>query len=230
MSQKILVVDDDLEILEMLYDALSDAGYLVYKASNSTEARGQLKVNPDLMILDVMMPGQDGFEFCKEIRSIVSCPILFLTAKVSESDLIQGLAIGGDDYVMKPFSIRELKARIAAHLRRSNRQETREQSYLIFKNLKINLQSRLVLYFDEEVALTKREYDIIELVALNRNQVFSKDQIYELVWGLDAEGDSQTVAEHVKKIRFKFQKINPHFNYLKTVWGVGYKWDEQGVK
>lgn len=230
MNQKILVVDDDLEILEMLYDALSDAGYLVYKASNSAQARSQLKINPDLMILDVMMPGQDGFEFCKEVRSVVSCPILFLTAKVSESDLIQGLAIGGDDYMIKPFSIRELKARIAAHLRRSNRQGAREQSYLIFQNLKINLQSRTVLYFDEEVSLTKREYDIIELLALNRNQVFSKEKIYELIWGLEAEGDSQTIAEHVKKVRFKFQKINPEFNNLKTVWGVGYKWVEQGER
>ena len=137
MSQKILVVDDDLEILEMLYDALNDEGYLVYKASNSFEARSQLKVNPDLMILDVMMPGQDGFEFCKEIRSVVSCPIIFLTAKVSESDLIQGFAIGGDDYLTKPFSLRELRARVAAHLRRNERQSSREQSFLIFQHLKI---------------------------------------------------------------------------------------------
>ncbi|MFR9295157.1 MAG: response regulator transcription factor [Turicibacter sanguinis] len=225
MSQKILVVDDDLEILEMLYDALNDEGYLVYKASNSFEARSQLKVNPDLMILDVMMPGQDGFEFCKEIRSVVSCPIIFLTAKVSESDLIQGFAIGGDDYLTKPFSLRELRARVAAHLRRNERQSSREQSFLIFQHLKIILQSRTVLYFDECVPLTKREYEIVELLALNKNQVFSKEQIYELVWGLDAEGDCATVAEHVKKVRSKFQTIQTDFNYLKTVWGVGYKWD-----
>ena len=226
MNQRILIVDDDEDILEMLYDALSDEGYLIYRAQNSIEAISHLKENPDLIILDVMMPGQSGFELCKDIRDSVSCPILFLTAKVSESDLIEGLALGGDDYIIKPFSVRELKARIAAHLRRAKRQSKGEQSYLIFNDIKINLKSKNVLYKREIISLTRREYEIVELLALNRNQVFSKEQIYEKVWGLDAEGDSQTIAEHVKKIRAKFLKVDQGFNHLKTVWGIGYKWTE----
>ena len=218
MSQKLLVVDDDLEILQMLYDALSDEGYLVYRAQNSSEAIKQLKQHPDLIILDVMMPGQNGFELCKAIRDSVTCPILFLTAKVLESDLIEGLAIGGDDYIKKPFSLRELKARITAHLRQVNRRSEVEPSYLMFQDIKINLKSKEILYKEELISFTKREYEIIELLALNRNQVFSKEKIYEKIWGLEAEGDSQTIAEHVKKIRAKFLKVDQHFNYLKTVW------------
>lgn len=227
MSEKILIVDDDLEILEMLYDALSDEGYLVYQAQNSMEAMKQLKEKPDLIILDVMMPGKNGFEFCKDIRDSISCPIIFLTAKVLESDLIEGLALGGDDYMTKPFSLRELKARIVAHLRRVERQSNGKQNYLIFNGIKINLKSKEVFYQDKQVNLTKREYEIIELLSLNRNQVFSKEQIYEKVWGLDAEGDSQTIAEHIKKTRAKFLKINAEFHYLKTVWGIGYKWSDK---
>lgn len=174
-----------------------------------------------------MMPGQNGFELCKAIRDSVTCPILFLTAKVLESDLIEGLAIGGDDYIKKPFSLRELKARIAAHLRQVNRRSEVEPCYLMFQDLKINLKSKEILYKEESISFTKREYEIIELLALNRNQVFSKEQIYEKVWGLEAEGDSQTIAEHVKKIRAKFLKVDQHFNYLKTVWGIGYKWSEE---
>ena len=226
MSQKLLVVDDDLEILQMLYDALSDEGYLVYRAQNSSEAIKQLKQHPDLIILDVMMPGQNGFELCKAIRDSVTCPILFLTAKVLESDLIEGLAIGGDDYIKKPFSLRELKARITAHLRQVNRRSEVEPSYLMFQDIKINLKSKEILYKEELISFTKREYKIIELLALNRNQVFSKEKIYEKIWGLEAEGDSQTIAEHVKKIRAKFLKVDQHFNYLKTVWEIGYKWSE----
>lgn len=225
MNEKILIVDDDEFILEMLYDALNDAGYLVYKASHSGEAMKLLKVQPSLIILDVMMPGLNGFEFCKEIRDAIKCPIIFLTAKVSENEMIEGLAVGGDDYVTKPFSLRELKARVAAHLRRHHRSPEKGMSFLAFKDFKINLKSRESYYYNQLIPLTKREFDILELLTLNPNQVFSKEQIYDKVWGLDAEGDAQTIAEHVKKIRAKCLKINNTFNYLQTVWGVGYKWD-----
>ncbi len=225
LSEKILIVDDDVMILEMLYEALSDVGYLVYKVSGSEEAMKWLKVQPNLIILDVMMPGLNGFDFCKEIRDVVTCPIIFLTAKASENELIEGLASGGDDYITKPFSLRELRARVSAHLRRQQRNPDKAMNFLVFKDFKINLKSREVYFKNELLSLTKREFDILELLTLNPNQVFSKDQIYDKIWGLEAEGDAQTVAEHIKKIRAKCLRINEDFNYLQTVWGVGYKWD-----
>ncbi|MGL4335335.1 MAG: response regulator transcription factor [Turicibacter sp.] len=226
MSKKILVVDDDLDILDMLYDALGDDGYLVYRAPDSNSALAQLKHHPDLILLDVMMPEVSGFEFCKEIRETVTCPIIFLTAKTSETDLIHGLAIGGDDYVTKPFSIRALKAKINAHLRREQRLgNPSDKQYLIFNGFKIHLKQREVYCLDQKVMLTKREYEILEYLTLNAGQVLSKEMIYEKIWGLEADGDVQTVAEHVKKIRAKCLAANPTFSQLQTVWGVGYKWD-----
>ncbi|MGM9535724.1 MAG: response regulator transcription factor, partial [Intestinibacter sp.] len=148
-------------------------------------------------------------------------PIIFLTAKTSEEDIIKGLALGGDDYITKPFSINQLKARMNAHIRRDNRKK--EKNYLQIGDIKMNLKSREVEYFDEDIVLTKREFDILELLALNRGMVFSKEDIYEKIWGYDAEGDSATVSEHIKKIRAKFLKINKDFDSIQTVWGIGYK-------
>lgn len=226
MKEKILIVDDDLEILDLLYDTFTDEDYLVYKASCGDEALEKLKVSPDIMLLDVMMPEKDGFTFCKEIRDIISCPIIFLTAKVEEKDIIKGLALGGDDYITKPFSIKEIRARVKAHLRRDKRVSLEDKSYMIFDNLKINLNSRDILYFDEAISLTRKEFDIIELLALNEGQVFSRERMYENIWGYDAEGDSSTVAEHIKKIRAKFQNVNRDFHYIETIWGIGYKWNK----
>lgn len=225
MRRRLLIVDDDISILEMLYDLFNDEGYLVYRAQNSEEAMKLLNIQPDLIILDVMMPGTNGFDLCKEIRDSVRCPILFLTAKVTENELIEGLASGGDDYITKPFSIRELRARVSAHLRRHERIPDKSMNFLVFKDFKINLKNREARFKNELIPLTRREFDILELLTLNPNQVFSKDQIYDKIWGLEAEGDAQTVAEHIKKIRAKCLRINKEFNYLQTVWGVGYKWD-----
>lgn len=223
--EKILIIDDDLEIISLLKDIFSDEGYIVYTANNSEKALELINKAPNIILLDVMMPGKDGFELCKEIRSIVTCPIIFITAKVEENDIINGLAIGGDDYITKPFSIREIRARVKAHLRRDKRDVEKENNFLLFKNLKIDLCTREVFYFEKEVSLTKREFDIIELLALNKGQIFSKDRIYDKIWGYGAEGDCSTVAEHVKKLRAKFHCINDNFNYILTVWGVGYKWN-----
>lgn len=226
MKEKILIVDDDEEILSLLYDTFHYEDYLVYTANNGDEAVEKLTIMPDIILLDVMMPGKDGFTLCREIRSLVSCPIIFLTAKVEEKDIVKGLALGGDDYITKPFSIREIRARVIAHLRRDKRNNTIDnKEFVIFDNLRINLNNRQVFYFEKEIILTKREFDIIELLALNAGQVFSKERIYESIWGFDAEGDSSTISEHVKNIRFKFQKINKDFNYINTVWGIGYKWN-----
>lgn len=224
IKKRILIVDDDTDILNMLSEALTMAGYLVYCAKDATEGMRLLDESIDLLILDVMMPGLDGFEFCKKIRSKVQCPIIFLTAKVLEADLIHGLAIGGDDYLTKPFSIGELKARILANLRQSERHQSPKRTCLFLNGVEIDLKTREIWYENKRVLLTKREYEIVELLVLNTNQVFSKEQIYEKIWGLDAVGDASTVAEHVKKIRAKFQNINSSFNHIKTVWGIGYRW------
>jgi len=154
-----------------------------------------------------------------------------LSAKQSETDRIKGFALGGDDYVIKPFSLKELLARVEAHLRREKRaillNEERKRVLLNFKNLTIDLKSRQVQINNTALTLTKREFDIIELLALHPGQVFSKEQIYEKIWGYDAEGDSATIAEHVKKIRAKFSAVDPNTQYITTVWGIGYRWERR---
>lgn len=230
--EKILIIDDDDEILSLLKDIFEDEGFLVYTANSAEKALPFIGNLPSIILLDVMMPGKDGFELCREIRENVNCPIIFITAKTLENDIVKGLALGGDDYITKPFSIREIRSRVIAHLRRDKRDKNKENKFILFNNLKIDLKSREVFYFDKIVQLTKREFDIIEILSLNNGQVFSKDRIYEKVWGYDANGDSATVAEHVKKLRSKFQSINEEFSFISTVWGVGYKWNikEEGIK
>jgi DNA-binding response OmpR family regulator len=225
MSERILIVDDEAEIVSFLEDALADEGYEVLTAFDGEQAVELAKKLPDLILLDVMMPGRDGYEVCQLLRSAVNCPILFLSARQSETDRVKGLGVGGDDYIVKPFSLRELKARIAAHLRREKRQAAGTRHLLRFGGLTLDLQGHEVRLHDQAVALTAKEFEIVELLALHPGQVFSKEHIYETVWGLDALGDSSTVTEHVKKIRAKLAAVDPSAAFLTTVWGVGYKWE-----
>ncbi len=226
MNEKILIVDDEEDIISFLKDSLEDEDYEVFTAYNGEEAVEKIKIRPDLILLDVMMPDKNGYEVCREIRDRVDCPIIFLTAKGEEEDIISGLGVGGDDYISKPFSLRQLKSRISAHLRRDQRSFNNENKVnLYFGNLNIDLKGRIVCCRGEAVPLTKKEFDIIELLSVNCGQVFSKEQIYEKIWGYDAEGDSATVAEHVKKIRHKLKKCHKDREYVSTVWGVGYKWE-----
>lgn len=227
MNEKILIVDDEEDIISFLKDSLQEDDYEVFVAYSGTEAVEKAKLNPDLILLDVMMPGKNGYEVCREIRDIVNCPIIFLTAKSEEEDLITGLGVGGDDYISKPFSLRQLKARISAHLRRDQRSFNNENRVnLYFGNLNIDLKGRTVFCMGEAIPLTKKEFGVIELLAINCGQVFSKEQIYEKIWGYDADGDSATVAEHIKKIRYKLKKYDKDREYISTVWGVGYKWEK----
>lgn len=219
--KKVLVIDDDIDILYLIKDILEDEGYEVVISSSAQDAYKKLKLNIDIILLDVMMPEVDGFSFCSQIRDEVSAPIIFITAKTCEEDIIKGLAIGGDDYITKPFSINQLKARVNAHIRRDNRKSTK--AYLKIDNIKIDIKNREVKYFDEDITLTKREFDILEFLALNPGIVFSREDIYQKIWGYDADGDSATVSEHIKKIRSKFIKIEKGFDNIQTVWGVGYK-------
>lgn len=227
---KILIIDDEKEIADLLKDSLERKGNTVLAAYDGKEGIEKAKEMPDLIVLDIMMPDIDGYEVCRKIRDTVICPIVFLSAKQSEMDRIKGFALGGDDYVVKPFSLKELLARIDAHLRREKRaillNEEGKRALLNFKNITIDLKSREVMVNGNPIGLTKKEFDVLELLSLHPGQVFSKEQIYEKVWGFDAEGDTTTVTEHIKNIRAKIENLDPDTEYIKTVWGIGYKWEK----
>ncbi len=222
----ILIVDDEVDIVSFLKDSLEDEGYEVLTAYNGEEAIQQAQKKPNLVLLDVMMDDLDGFAVCEQIRSIVHGPIIFLSACQDETERIKGLVVGGDDYLIKPFSLSELKARVYAHLRRERRKRNKEDDETLQLNgVVIDFKGRTVRIHGNVVELTSKQFDIVSFLALNSGQVFSRAHIYERVWGLDADGDDSTVTEHIKKIRTKLQEIEPTQIYIKTVWGVGYKWE-----
>lgn len=215
----ILAVDDDEAILVLIQNILRKDGHAVTAISEPDKLFDLQLGRFDLILLDVMMPGIDGFTLCRRIRDRVDCPILFLTAKSMESDIMAGLGEGADDYLLKPFGAGELRARIAAHLRRENRPK---HLALCLGDIRFDLSAKTVTVNGRAVPFTKGEYDICEFLARNRGQVFSKEKIYETVFGFDAAGDSGAVTEHIKNIRAKFsaEKVLP----IETVWGIGYKW------
>lgn len=216
---KILAVDDDVQILKLIRNALAKEGYEVTVQSDPLELKKMKLTDYQLILLDVMMPKVDGFTLCEEIRGKVDCPILFLTAKTKEADIMRGLGIGGDDYITKPFGIGELRARVKADLRR----ETREKKHVVSVNgVRFYLKEKKAYYSGKELGLTKSEYAICEYLALNRGQVFSKDRIYEHVFGYEKESDNSVITEHVKNIRAKGKKAG--FEPIETVWGIGYRW------
>lgn len=216
---KILAIDDDKGILKLIENALSKEGYAVTVTDRPEEIRAKELKEYQLILLDVMMPGKDGFTLCGEIRESVDCPILFLTAKTEETAIMRGLGSGGDDYITKPFGIGELRARVAAHLRREGR---RKRNAVSAGGVRFYLQEKRAEYGGKDLPFTKSEYSICEYLALNRGQVFTKDRIYEHVFGYDKESDSQAIAEHIKNIRAKCGQAGLH--PIETVWGIGYRW------
>lgn len=218
--KKILAVDDEQDIRKLLKEYLEMEGYLVYTAKNGMEAMEGLKYQPDLIILDVNMPDMDGYTVCEKIRDYVDCPILFLTARMEEHDRVNGFKAGGDDYIVKPFSMDEMLARVEAHLRREERKKQKSNVY-ISGDLTVDFSGHQVLVDGEDVGLTKTEFSIVELLITHSGQVFEKEQIYEKVRGFDGEADASIIAEHVRRIR---QKIDKREKHIETVWGVGYKW------
>lgn len=222
MKYTILVIDDEVMITNLLKDHLEDHDYLVYTANNADDGMGLLSRQPDLILLDINMPGMDGLEMCKNIRHHVTCPIIFLTARIEEQDKVNGLQVGGDDYMTKPFSLVELTARISAHLRREER--SKGHSELIYSHgLIVNLLERTVFYHGTEIRLSKIEFNLLEFLMSHPNQVFERERIYEAVWGFEAVGDSKVVKEHIRKIRAKLLRVTGK-DYIETVWGVGYRW------
>ncbi len=223
MAERILIVDDEHDIVSMLDSYFSRRGYLVSRAYSGAEAVRQAEKRPDAILLDVSMPDMDGLEVCRKIREYVSCPIIFLTARVEDADKIKGFAAGGDDYVVKPFSIDELGARVAAHLRREKRHAAAAE--LRFDgDLVINYSDRSATLAGQELGLARKEFEIVEFLSQNPGMVFDKERIYEGVWGIDGEGDSSVVAEHIRRIRAKLAAAGAQRQYIETVWGVGYKW------
>ena len=222
MRPKILIADDENDIVSMLGSFFESRGFCVLPASNGMEALKQAEKLPDIILLDINMPGADGFEVCRRIRDYVSCPILFLTARIEDADKVKGFAVGGDDYIVKPFSLVGLVARVRAHLRREARHNVAAQ-IRFSGDLTIDYSERCLFFDGKRVGLAKKEFDIVELLSQNPGQVFDKERIYERIWGYDSEGDSSVVAEHIRRIRSKIAAYTDRI-YIETVWGCGYKW------
>lgn len=222
MDYKILIVDDEPDIVSMLVSFFTGNGYQALTAHSGMESLKRVEQNPDIILLDINMPDMDGLEVCELIRDRVSCPILFLTARIEDRDKVKGFFAGGDDYILKPFSLMELEARVCAHLRRESRHKADTRLRFV-GNLAIDFAKRQLFCGKEEILLTKKEFDIVELLSQNPGQVFDKERIYEKLWGYDSEGDSSVVAEHIRRIRTKIAARTDR-PYIETVWGCGYKW------
>lgn len=222
MNEKIMVVDDEKGVVTIMKKYFEMSGYQVITAYSGQEALKKMSCLPDIVLLDINMPDMDGLTVCQSIREYITCPILFLTARIETADKIKGFSAGADDYIVKPFELDELGARVAAHLRRENRKQ--EQSTLrFFNDMVIDYAKREISISGTRVSLSKKEFDIVELLSINAGQVFDRERIYDTVWGLEGDGNSNTIMEHIRKIRAKFSALSLH-NYIETVWGVGYKW------
>ena len=228
MRKKILVVEDEKNIAELERDYLEANGYEVEIALDGKSGLDRaLESDFDLVILDVMLPGIDGFEVCRQIRKSKECPVLMVSAKKDEIDKIRGLGLGADDYITKPFSPSELVARVTAHISRYERLTSKGEepvNYVInIGNLSIDKNARRVFINDEEVSLTNKEFDLLVFLASNPNVVFSKDTIFDKIWGLNAIGETSTVTVHINRIREKIEDDSSNPQYIETVWGAGYR-------
>ena len=221
MSEKIMIVDDEPDIIFLLRDFFLLNDYEVITAKDIDEATKKFEQKPDLILLDINMPDKSGLDFCKQIRNQTKAPIIFLTARANEEDILTGLKMGGDDYITKPFNIRELLGRVQAHLRREKRSRNifDEKS----NELKIDYPGMCVSFNGEEITFTKKEFEIIEFLSTNPGQVFDKEKIYQHVIGFNSYGDNTVITEHVRRIRNKIANAGCK-SYIETVWGLGYRW------
>lgn len=224
-KKRLLVVDDHEDICKMIQQYFELEGFVVETAESGEEALMQLNGTFDLILLDIMMEGINGIDLCELIRNRVDCPIIFISAKTLVEDKVEALSVGGDDFITKPFSLEELKARIESHLRREERIRSQERQLLSSKNITIDLSAREVFCNGKRLSLTKKEYELIELLMLNKNIVFSKETIFERVWGWDSMSQLETITECVKNIRRKIREYDSEHSYVQTVYGLGYKWD-----
>lgn len=222
MKQNILVIDDDKNIREVVKLYLRKEGYEVTEAADGAIGADLFFGKQyDLVILDIMMPVQDGIETMKQIRAKSNVPVIMLTAKGDTIDKVLALELGADDYVVKPFDPKELVARVKAVIRRSNQED--KSDLLEYPHLKIDMQNYQVIYNDQEVQMPPKEIELLHFLASRPNKVFTRDQLLEQVWGFEYFGDSRTVDVHIKRLREKFKDDEPW--QIKTVWGVGYKFE-----
>ncbi|HJB26264.1 MAG TPA: response regulator transcription factor [Firmicutes bacterium] len=223
---KIMVVDDDTNICELLRLYLEKEGYTVALAYDGQEAVDKFpSENPDLMILDVMMPKLDGWQVCREIRKTSNCPIIMLTAKGETFDKVLGLELGADDYVVKPFDTKEIVARVKAVLRRStSAQDKNDIKEVRYDKLVVNMTRYELRVDGKQVDTPPKELELLYHLASNPNRVYTRDQLLDEVWGFEYYGDSRTVDVHVKRLREKLEGVSDQWS-LKTVWGVGYKFE-----
>jgi DNA-binding response OmpR family regulator len=234
MAQKILIIEDEEGIVHLLNLYLRDAGYDVVIARDGADGLAlHAREHPDLVILDIMLPALDGFEVCRRIRAWSQTPILMLTARGDEEDRIAGLELGADDYLVKPFSPRELVSRVRAILRRTGGQEGGElrnapvataKEVLHFLSLTVDLAGRRVEVNSSEVALTPTEFDLLALLAKSPERVFTREMLMNKIWGYDYYGDGHIIDVHISALRKKIE-ANSEYRYIKTVWRVGYKFE-----
>lgn len=224
-KSKVLIVDDDKNIVELIKLNFESEGFETVTAPNGVIAIEKFKSdNPDIIIMDVMMPEMDGREACKEIRKTSDVPIIMLTAKGETLDKILGLELGADDYIVKPFEPQELVARVKAVLRRTKASEQQQDKPLEFTNLSINISNYELKINGKIIDIPPKELELLHFLASNPNRVFTREQLLEKVWGFDYYGDSRTVDVHIKRLREKLEGVEGNWQ-LKTVWGVGYKFD-----
>jgi DNA-binding response OmpR family regulator len=222
----ILIADDNKQISSILEEYAKKEGYTTKTASDGLEAIELFnKTSPDIVLLDVMMPKMDGFEVCREIRKTSNTPVIMITARGEDFEKIMGLDIGADDYMVKPFSPGEVMARVRAILRRMTNADTQKAQILSFDNITVNLDDYTVTVNDLSVSLTKKEIELLWTLASNKNKVFSRENLLNSLWGYDYFGDSRTVDSHIKRLRAKLDEFE-HENWeIKTIWGVGYKFE-----
>jgi len=219
----VLVVDDEPIVRELVVRYLQREGFETLEANDGDAARGLLEEKtPDLVVLDVMLPGTDGLELCRWIRGRSALPVILLTARGEEADRIVGLDLGADDYVAKPFSPRELVARVRAVLRRADTESSSVQR-LVFEGLELDAERREVRRDGRELRLTLKEFEVLWFLASHPRKVFSRDQLMRRIWGYEAALDTGTVTVHIRRLREKIEDVPSHPRYLQTVWGVGYR-------
>ncbi len=226
IGTKILVVDDDVNICDLLRLYFENEGYEVKTANDGADGVSFFKMyEPDLVLLDIMLPKKDGWQVCREIREISNKPIIMITAKGEVFDKVLGLELGADDFVVKPFDMKELSARVKAVLRRYSAYDTQSTNEVIrFENIEISLEKYELKLRGKAVDIPPKELELLYFLALNCNRVFTRDQLLDKVWGFDYLGDSRTVDVHVKRLREKLEGVSDKW-ILKTVWGVGYKFE-----
>ena len=227
MSSKILIIEDEEAIAELEKDYLELSDFEVTIKNNGEDGlKEALENNYNLVVLDLMLPGMDGFEVCKEIREKKNIPIIMVSAKKEDIDKIRGLGLGADDYMTKPFSPSELVARVKAHMARYDRltsASVAENDMIEIRGIKIDKTARRVWVDGEEKAFTGKEFDLLTFLAEHPNRVYSKDELFREIWDMDSIGDIATVTVHIKKIREKIEYDSANPQYIETIWGVGYR-------